>query len=243
MLHEAKVKRFRASMTGMARQTTVLVVDDDPNVLLGIRVALETDGHAVVTAPDGRQALAAVVSDDPDAVVLDLAMPFLDGLGVCRALRAAGDAVPVMMLTAHDRPRERVDGLDAGADDYLGKPFDVDELRARVRALVRRGGQTTGTDQPTWRGNGLDAEQQRLLTAAGPVDLTRTETVVAELLFRDPARVRTRDELGEAVWPDGSVPTSNALDVAVSSLRRKLVAATDGPAITAVRGLGYRLEP
>ena len=232
-------------MSRMTQRTTILVVDDDPNVLLGIRVALETDGHRVVTAPDGRRALAAVVEHDPDAVVLDLAMPFLDGLGVCRALRAAGDAVPVMMLTAHHRPDERVDGLDAGADDYLGKPFDVDELRARVRALVRRGAGTSTSpdDRPTWAGVTLDAAQRVLHTAGGPVDLTRSESVVADLLFRDPRRVRTRDELVDAVWDGTAPPASNALDVLVSAVRRKLVAATGGPAVKAVRGLGYRLEP
>lgn len=235
-------------MTDRTDRTTVLVVDDDVHVLLGIRVALETDGHRVVTAEDGRAALAAVVRDDPDAVVLDLAMPFLDGVGVCRALRAAGDAVPVMMLTAHDLPAERVTGLDAGADDYLGKPFDVDELRARVRALVRRsgGGAPANGTRPTWHGVTLEADQQQL--HHGPdgtarTDLTRTETVLAELLFRDPHRVRTRDELVDAVWPDGPAPASNALDVAVGGLRRKVAAAAGAPAITAVRGLGYRLEP
>lgn len=236
-------------MRRMTDRTTVLVVDDDVHVLLGIRVALETDGHRVVTAEDGRAALAAVVRDDPDAVVLDLAMPFLDGVGVCRALRAAGDAVPVMMLTAHDLPTERVTGLDAGADDYLGKPFDVDELRARVRALVRRSGSVSSTTSgalPTWNGVTLDADQQQLRHGTdgdGRTDLTRTETVLAELLFRAPQRVRTRDELTDAVWADGPAPASNALDVAVGGLRRKVVASGGAPAITAVRGLGYRLEP
>ncbi|MGH2613609.1 MAG: response regulator transcription factor [Thermomicrobiales bacterium] len=226
-----------------APATTVLVVDDDPNVLLGIRVALETDGHRVVVAVDGREALAAVVEHDPDAVVLDLAMPFLDGLGVCRALRATGDSVPVMMLTAHDRPHERVDGLDAGADDYLGKPFDVDELRARVRALVRRGGSATHDHAQAWRGVLLDVEQQRLSGGNGMTDLTRIETTLAALLFWDPRRVRLREELVEAVWGHGLAPSSNALDVAVSSLRRKVGAAAGTPAIRAMRGLGYRLEP
>lgn len=221
--------------------SVVLVVDDDPNVLLGIRVALETDGHHVVTATDGRAGLAAVAEHDPDAVVLDLAMPFLDGIGVCRALRAAGDSVPVLMLTAHDRAPQRVAGLDAGADDYLGKPFDVDELRARVRALIRRSSPTS-PDQ-VWRGIALDAGQRRLTGTATDTELTRLETLVAELLFRDPARVRTREELTEAAWPDGPAPESNALDVAVGSLRKKVIAATGAPAIRAVRGLGYRLEP
>lgn len=221
--------------------TVVLVVDDDPRVLLGIRVALETDGHQVVTAPDGRAGLAAVAEHDPDAVVLDLAMPFLDGLGVCRALRAAGDSVPVMMLTAHDRAPQRVAGLDAGADDYLGKPFDVDELRARVRALIRRSAPASAA--VTWRDVVLDGDQRRLNAPGGVTELTRLETIVAELLFRDPSRIRTREELTEAAWPDGPAPTSNTLDVTVSSLRRKITSATGTPAIRAVRGLGYRLEP
>jgi len=276
------------------RQATVLVVDDDPNVLLGVRVALETDGHRVVSAADGRSALLAVAAHDPDAVVLDLAMPFLDGAAVCRTLRAAGDGVPVLVLTAHHRPAERVAGLDAGADDYLGKPFDVDELRARVRALLRRapGGWGGPPDQagaaaaagtgtragawPRWRGVVLDERGQRLVredatcTAAGTpatVELTRIEAGLAGLLFRDPGRVRTRDELVDVVWADRPPPASNALDVAVSSLRRKLAelvrepadgqpeGSADGrrdgsadasaarPVVRAVRGLGYRLEP
>ncbi|WP_223269301.1 response regulator transcription factor [Frigoribacterium sp. ACAM 257] len=268
------------------RQATVLVVDDDPNVLLGVRVALETDGHRVVTAADGRSALLAVAEHDPDAVVLDLAMPFLDGAAVCRTLRAAGDGVPVLVLTAHHRPAERVAGLDAGADDYLGKPFDVDELRARVRALLRRtpGGWDGPPDQagagvaagagtragawPRWRGVVLDETGQRLVredatcTAAGTpasVELTRIEAGLAGLLFRDPGRVRTRDELVDVVWADRPPPASNALDVAVSSLRRKLAGLVRGPVdggadetpggsaarpvVRAVRGLGYRLEP
>jgi len=274
------------------RRATVLVVDDDPNVLLGVRVALETDGHRVVSAEDGRSALLAVAEHDPDAVVLDLAMPFLDGAAVCRTLRSAGDGVPVLVLTAHHRPAERVAGLDAGADDYLGKPFDVDELRARVRALLRRapGGWGGPTDQagaaaaaagagtrasawPRWRGVVLDEKGQRLVredatcTAAGTratVELTRIEAGLAGLLFRDPGRVRTRDELVDVVWADRPPPASNALDVAVSSLRRKLAqlvpephdGSADGtsagsaaapatpaaPVVRAVRGLGYRLE-
>lgn len=223
---------------------TVLVVDDDPNVLLGVRIALETDGHRVVTAVNGRAALAAVVQEDPDAVVLDLAMPFLDGVGVCQALRAAGDDVPVLMLTAHDLPPERVAGLDAGADDYLGKPFDVDELRARVRALTRRRGGPTAHSEPLrWRDTMLEVAQQRLVHGSDRTDLTRTETIIAELLFGARDRVRTREELVDAVWPEGPTPVSNALEVAVAGLRKKLVAATGEPAIRAVRGLGYRLEP
>ena len=272
------------------RRATVLVVDDDPNVLLGVRVALETDGHRVVSAADGRSALLAVAEHDPDAVVLDLAMPFLDGAAVCRTLRAAGDGVPVLVLTAHHRPAERVAGLDAGADDYLGKPFDVDELRARVRALLRRApggwggpsdgdaaGAATGAGtrtgaSPRWRGVVLDERGQRLVredatgTPAGTpasVELTRIEAGLAGLLFRDPGRVRTRGELVDVVWADRPPPSSNALDVAVSSLRRKLAELVRGPAdgqpggtgdgtadgsaerpvVRAVRGLGYRLEP
>ncbi|MEN0140701.1 MAG: response regulator transcription factor [Rhodococcus sp. (in: high G+C Gram-positive bacteria)] len=219
-------------------------MDDDPNVLFGVRIALETDGHRVVTAADGRGALAAVAREDPDAVVLDLSMPFLDGVGVCRTLRAAGDDVPVLMLTAHDRPTERVTGLDAGADDYLGKPFDVSELRARVRALTRRRNkEQLAEEYPTWRGVALDIHQRRLICGTDWVNLTRTETIIADLLFRDANRVSTRDELIDAVWRDGSAPASNALDVAVAGLRKKIVAFTNGPAIRAVRGLGYRLAP
>ncbi|AND17852.1 DNA-binding response regulator [Rathayibacter tritici] len=219
----------------------VLVIDDDPHLLFGIRVALETDGHRVVTAADGRAGLAAVAEHDPDAVVLDVNMPLLDGSAVCRALRVVGDDVPVMMLTAHDSAPLRVAGLDAGADDYLGKPFDVDELRARVRALIRRGASASAA--PLWRGVALDTQQRRLTGPSGETELTRLETLIADLLFRDPSRVRTRDELSDAAWPTGRAPASNALDVTVSSLRKKVASATGAPAIRAVRGLGYRLEP
>jgi DNA-binding response OmpR family regulator len=251
------------------RRSTVLVVADCPDVLLGVRVALEADGHRVVSAQDGCSALVAVAEHDPDAVVLDLAapVPLLDGVAVCRTLRAVGDGVPVLLLSALDRPYDCVAGLDAGADDHLGKPFDVDELRARVRALLRRGhgsrddrpGPAGPDPWPRWRGVALDERGRRLVREGTPrtrldspasVELTRIEAGLAGMLFRDPGRVRTREELVDVVWADRP-PASNALDVAVSSLRRKLSSLVQGPVdgpadrpvVRAVRGLGYRLEP
>ncbi|AMM22555.1 hypothetical protein AX769_19515 [Frondihabitans sp. PAMC 28766] len=218
----------------------VLVVDDDPHIVFGLVAALEADGYAVSTAADGTAALAQVAAVDPAAVVLDLGLPRLDGLAVFRTLRATGDRVPILVLTARDDPHDRVAGLDAGADDYLGKPFDLDELLARVRALVRRAApapEATRALGPF----GFDETQRLLRHGDRSVSLTRIETAILSLLAADPARARTRDELMDAIWGPDEGPHSNALEVYVSHLRRKASGLADETLVATVRGLGYRL--
>ncbi|GAA4677947.1 response regulator transcription factor [Frondihabitans cladoniiphilus] len=218
----------------------ILVVDDDPNIVLGLRTALEADGYEVAVADDGLNALSAVASASIDAIVLDVGLPRLDGLAVCRSLRGLGHRVPILLLTAHDRPRDRVSGLDAGADDYLGKPFDLDELLARVRALVRR-------NRPPDRARlshgelCLDTEQRLLLSPRDAIALTRIETVLLKRFFEEPGRTHPRASLVEAVWGGQEGPRSNALEVYLSQLRSKLALAGAAGLVVTVRGLGYRL--
>ena len=219
-------------------RSTVLVVDDDPKILLGIRVALETDGHRVVTAADGRAALAAVVAHDPDAVVLDLTMPLLDGIGVCTALRAAADPVPIIMLTARDRSAQRIEGLDAGADDYLGKPFDLAEVEARLRALVRR---AKGTEDIVLLGQlKLDRKARRFSTAGGPLDLPAREFEVLWELMSPPGRTVSKRALSDKLSSFDESLGDNALEAFISRLRKKLQGT--GAGIRTLRGIGYLLE-
>jgi two-component system response regulator MprA len=220
--------------------TRILVVDDDPNIRFGVRTALEAEGYAVADAEDGAGALARVGDTDPDAVVLDVGMPGLDGLAVCRTLRAQGDRVPILVLTAHDSPRDRVAGLDAGADDYLGKPFDLDELLARLRALVRRAAPVPVTIRRAGPFE-FDAAERLLRHGAASVSLTRIEAAIVARLLDDPRRARSRDELMQAIWGEDGGPRSNALEVYVSQLRRKARTLGDETLIATVRGLGYRL--
>lgn len=234
------VRQHVGMSTITSPRTRILVVDDDPAIVFGLRTALEADGYDVVTAADGAEGLAAVARTDPEVVVLDVSMPGLDGLAVCRTLRAQGDRVPVLVLTALDHPRDRVEGLDAGADDYLGKPFDLDELLARVRALARRASpiprEVVGFGDRT-----LHPDDRVLTSPRGTVALTRIETAILTVFFSSPSRVRTRDDLVDAVWADDEAPRSNALEVYISSLRRKLDEAGEGRLIETVRGVGYRI--
>jgi two-component system response regulator MprA len=226
----------------------ILVVDDEPAVRSSLARALRLDGYEVALASDGRSALDAIGGGAPDAVVLDLLMPELDGLEVCRRLRAAGDRTPVLMLTARDQLRDRVGGLDAGADDYLVKPFALEELSARLRALLRR---SDGAD-----GNGAGAARE-LLTYAGleldlaaheacrgerRIELTRTELLLLELLMRHPRQVLPRSVIFERVWGYDFGATSNSLEVYVGYLRRKTEAGGEPRLIHTVRGVGYVLR-
>ena len=217
----------------------VLVVDDDANIVLGIRTALEAAGYAVFEAADGLSALGALAESDPHVVVLDLGLPHLDGLAVCRTIRASGDRTPVLMLTARDSVRDRVDGLDAGADDYLGKPFNLDELLARIRALLRRTDDRSGL--LSWNGIALDSANRTLLGGRVPVQLTRIETALLAQLLSSPERVLSRSSLVNAVWGEDAAPLSNALEVYLSQVRRKLADAGCGGVLRNERGLGYRL--
>src|SRR5256884_2114144 len=220
----------------------VLVVDDDRAVRDALRRALALAGYEVRAAEGGAEAIEAVVQEVPDAVVLDIGMPDIDGLEVCRRLRLLGNRVPILMLTARDAVSDRVAGLDAGADDYLVKPFDVDELKARVRALLRRIGGEGDPDALTFQELRLDSARHGVSVGEEFVELTRTEYQLLELLMLNPRRVLPHSLIYDRVWGYDFGPASNALRVYVGYLRRKLEDAGGRPLIHTVRGVGYALR-
>jgi len=221
----------------------LLIIDDDRALRDALRRALSLAGYDVETASGGEQGLACIAQDAPDAVVLDVGMPGVDGLELCRRLRAAGDRVPVLMLTARDAVEDRIDGLDAGADDYLVKPFDVGELRARLRALLRR---SNGAGEPGALSFAeLHLDEARHGVAVGEdgfAELTRTEYQLLELLMLNPRRVLAHATIYDRVWGYDFGPASNALRVYVGYLRRKLEQAGARDLIHTVRGVGYVLR-
>jgi two-component system response regulator MprA len=218
----------------------ILVVDDDPAVRRSLEHALRRDGYDVSTAGDGMGALAAHGEFRPDAVVLDVLMPEPNGLEVCRALRTGGSDTPILMLTARDLVTDRVAGLDAGADDYLTKPFALDELRARLRALLRRSG--ARAEVLRFADISLDLGACRAERDGRRLDLTKTELSLLELFLRNPRRVLGRTQIFESVWGYDFGPGSNALWVYISYLRSKLEADGGPRLIQTVRGLGYVLR-
>ena len=221
----------------------LLVVDDDRGLRDVLRRALTLSGYEVVQAATGSDALSEVTTSVPDAVVLDVGLPDIDGLEVCRLLRREGNRVPVLMLTARDAVSDRIDGLDAGADDYLVKPFDVDELRARLRALLRRaGGEGDVEGGLTFAELRLDPARHGVEVDGTFVELTRTEYQLLELLMLNPRRVLPHSTIYDRVWGYDFGPTSNALRVYVGYLRRKLEDAGARPLIHTVRGVGYALR-
>ena len=221
----------------------ILVVDDDRSVRDALRRALTLGGYEVEVAEDGRQALARLATATPDAVVLDVGMPEVDGLEVCRRLRGAGDRTPVLMLTARDAVSDRIDGLDAGADDYLIKPFDLGELKARIRALLRRANGGGDPAALTFAELRLDPDRHGVAVGeTGFAELTRTEYQLLELLMMNPRTVLTHSVIYERVWGYDFGPASNALRVYVGYLRRKLQQAGARDLIHTVRGVGYSLR-
>ena len=221
----------------------ILVVDDDRSLRDALRRALTVGGYSVELAENGQHGLTQIAATDPDAVVLDVAMPDIDGLQVCRRLREAGNRVPVLMLTARDAIEDRIDGLDAGADDYLVKPFDVGELRARLRALMRRTAAAVDEEPPlAFAELRLDPARHGVTVGDGFAELTRTEYQLLELLLRHPRQVLTHDVIYQRVWGYDFGPASNALRVYVGYLRRKLEAAGARPLIHTLRGVGYVLR-
>ncbi|HEY4281287.1 MAG TPA: response regulator transcription factor [Conexibacter sp.] len=219
----------------------ILVVDDEPAVRNALDRALRLEGYEVALAADGQQALDALSATAADAVVLDVLMPALGGLEVCRRLRAAGDRTPVLMLTARDQIEDRVSGLDAGADDYLVKPFALEELSARLRALLRR----TGADERELLRFGdlaLDPAAHQVRRGEREIELTRTEFLLLELLMRHPRQVLPRSVIFEHVWGYDFGSTSNSLEVYVGYLRRKTEAGGEARLIHTVRGVGYVLR-
>jgi two-component system response regulator MprA len=220
----------------------VLIVDDDRSLREALRRALTLGGYETVSAATGQEALSQVADASPDALVLDVGLPDLDGLEVCRRLRQAGNRVPVLMLTARDAIEDRIDGLDAGADDYLVKPFDVGELKARLRALLRRGGSEELPDALSFDELRLDPVRHGVIVGEEFVELTRTEYQLLELLMRNPRRVLPHSMIYERVWGYDFGPASNALRVYVGYLRRKLQDAGAPPLLHTVRGVGYVLR-
>jgi len=220
----------------------ILVVDDDPALRTALDRALKLEGYRVSFAHDGRQALQMMTGSTQDAVILDLGLPLMDGLEVCRRVRERGDRTPVLMLTARDAVTDRVEGLDAGADDYLVKPFALDELLARLRALLRRS--TATPSEGVLKFGDLILDLQTMEVSRGPreLQLTRTEFRLLELFMRNPRVVLTRSRIFEEVWGYDFGASSNALEVYVSYLRRKLEAEGESRLIHTVRGVGYTLR-
>jgi two-component system response regulator MprA len=229
----------------MARQNQdvrILVVEDDRAVREALRRALTLGGYEVQTAEDGEQAIEMVAQGVPDAVVLDIGLPGIDGLEVCRRLRLLGNRVAILILTARDVVSDRIDGLDAGADDYLVKPFDVGELKARLRALLRRSGSQGDPDSLAFGEIRLDSARHGAEVDGSFTELTRTEYQLLELLLLNPRRVLPHSLIYDRVWGYDFGPASNALRVYVGYLRRKLDQAGARPLIHTVRGVGYVLR-
>jgi two-component system response regulator MprA len=218
----------------------VLVVDDDAAVRRSLAHALTRDGYEVSVASDGITALEHLARARQDVLVLDILMPEPNGLEVCRSLRGRGDGTPILMLTARDLVSDRVAGLDAGADDYLVKPFALDELRARLRALLRRSGADRET--LTYADIALDTAACRARRGDRQLELTRTEYALLELFLRNPERVLSRTLIFDSVWGYDFGPSSNALWVYMSYLRTKLEAGGEPRLVQTVRGLGYVLR-
>jgi two-component system response regulator MprA len=220
----------------------ILVVDDEQAVREALERALRLDGYEVDLAADGIEALALISKRPPDAVILDLMMPQIDGLEVCRRMRTDGDRTPVLILTARDAVSDRVTGLDAGADDYVVKPFALEELLARLRALVRRN--LPGSDSQTLRFADLTLDRSSYEVKRGDreIELTRTEFHLLELFMLHPRQVLTRSVIFERVWEYDFGPTSNSLTVYMGYLRNKTEAGGESRLLHTVRGVGYVLR-
>ena len=223
----------------------ILVVDDDRAVRESLRRSLSFNGYTVDLATDGQDALEQVAASRPDAMVLDVMMPRVDGLEVCRRLRSTGDDLPILVLTARDSVSERVAGLDAGADDYLPKPFALEELLARLRALLRRA--TPDPDNSAdevlrFADLSLDPATREVTRGDRQISLTRTEFSLMEMLMANPRRVLTRSRILEEVWGYDFPTSGNALEVYVGYLRRKTEAGGEPRLIHTVRGVGYVLR-
>ena len=222
----------------------VLVVDDDRAVRESLRRSLEFNGYAVALASDGAEALASITGSAPDVVVMDVMMPRLDGLEATRALRKAGNDVPILVLTARDAVGDRVEGLDAGADDYLTKPFALPELLARLRAILRRVVPPEDADDEVleYADLSMDVATREVRRGDRQIELTRTEFTLLEMFLRRPRRVLERSFILEEVWGYDFPTTANSLEVYVGYLRRKTEAEGESRLIHTVRGVGYVLK-
>ena len=220
----------------------VLVIEDDDAVRSAVRRALLLGGYEVLLAPDGQDGLLQAQTVVPDAIILDLGLPDIDGMEVCRRLRSAGDRTPILMLTARDAVEDRVDGLEAGADDYLVKPYDVRELQARLKAIMRR--HVEGADGRSLRFEELelDADAHAARIGDRSIELTRTEYQLLELLMLNPRRVLTSELIYDRIWGYDFNLAGNALRVYIGYLRRKLEAGGERRLIQTVHGVGYVLR-
>lgn len=227
-----------------ADKPKVLVVDDEPAVRDSLRRSLEFNGYEVALANDGAEALAGIAAANPDVVIMDVMMPRLDGIETTRLLRSAGNDVPILVLTARDSVGDRVDGLDAGADDYLSKPFALAELLARLRALLRRTALESGHDAEvlSFADLSMDLASREVTRGTRQLELTRTEFALLEMFLRRPRRVLERSFILEEVWGFDFPTTANSLEVYVGYLRRKTEAAGEDRLIHTVRGVGYVLK-
>ena len=235
-------------MTTPREGDRILIVDDEPAVREALQRSLAFEGYETEVAVDGIDALTRAEAYAPDLIVLDIQMPRMDGLTAARRLRASGSTTPILMLTARDTVGDRVTGLDAGADDYLVKPFELDELFARVRALLRRSSYATATSVTTdadvlaFADLRMDLVTREVMRGTRRVELTRTEFTLLEMFLAHPRQVLTREQILKAVWGFDFEPSSNSLDVYVMYLRRKTEAAGEPRLVHTVRGVGYVLR-
>jgi DNA-binding response OmpR family regulator len=220
----------------------VLLVEDDPRVARLVERGLTEAGHRVVVAPDGAEALARAARESYDLIVLDVLLPVIDGLEVCRCLRQQEVRTPILMVTARDAVPDRVAGLDAGADDYLVKPFALDELLARVRALSRRGA-NHGSEEPLRVGDlTLDASRHEARRDGQLIELTAKEFGLLEYLMRNAGQVLTKAQITDQVWGYDSSATSNVVEIYIHYLRDKIDRGFTRPLIRTVRGVGYTIR-
>jgi two-component system, OmpR family, response regulator MprA len=232
-------RSYRGRVAASAQR--VLVVEDDPAIARVLELELGEAGYRVEVTVAGGEGLSAMERERPDLVVLDVRLPDMDGLTVCRRARRSGHDMPILMLTALDRVGDRVVGLDAGADDYLAKPFAIEELLARLRALQRRAG---GDDQTTLAAGPvhLDLDSREVSVDGNAVELTAREFDLLAFLMHAPGRVFTREQIYEGVWGFSYLGESKVIDFFVSALRRKLDASPEGSIIRTVRGVGYTIR-
>jgi two-component system response regulator MprA len=226
------------------QQFSVVVAEDDPSVRKAVQRVLELEGYTVTAVNDGQAALDTILVKTPDAAVLDVMMPFLDGLSVCKELRHRGNRTPILLLTARHEVGDRVAGLDAGADDYLVKPFAIDELLARVRALLRRHAPSSSTTTVLHLQDlTLDANRREVHRGARQIDLTKTEFDLLQILLEQSGIVLTREYLYEHIWGFNFETNSKSLDVYIGYLRRKLEEGGESRLLHTARGVGYVVKP
>ena len=226
------------------QQFSVIIAEDDPSVRKAVQRVLELEGYKVTAVNDGQAALDTILVKTPDAAVLDVSMPFLDGLSVCKELRHRGNRTPILLLTARHEVGDRVAGLDAGADDYLVKPFAVDELLARVRALLRRQAPTSSTVTVLQLADlTLDANRREVHRGPRQIELTKTEFDLLQILLEQSGIVLTREYLYEHIWGFNFETNSKSLDVYIGYLRRKLEEGGESRLLHTARGVGYVVKP